>query len=144
MSRRSSQGFWAPGGATLRLPPRMRLAPAQRDRLWKGLERFVNCGDTPEDYAGMHGWSGFWPVKVYVVNDGESTDLSWKLECHRLFLFYCNTLRRLWRKEPDAKVHGPDFLLGVTNDNAEAIDIVRRDRLAALRPQRQIPSWRGL
>lgn len=65
MSRSRDQEFWVPGGATLRLPPRMRLAPAERERLWKGLERVANCGDSENDYRALgRAFPEFWPVEI--------------------------------------------------------------------------------
>jgi hypothetical protein len=68
-----NQGFWAPGGATLRLPPRMRLAPSERERLWKGLERFVNCGDSESDYQALgRAFPDFWPSDISHFPNQES------------------------------------------------------------------------
>lgn len=65
MTRRDGQEFWAPISATVRLPPRMRLAPSERERLWKGLERFVNCGDSETDYRALgRSFREFWPVEI--------------------------------------------------------------------------------
>lgn len=66
MSANSSQGFWVPSGSTVRLPPRMRLAQAERERLWRGLERFVNCSDSESDYQAMsRAFPDFWPVNIW-------------------------------------------------------------------------------
>jgi len=44
----------------------MRLAPAERERLWKGLERFVNCGDDLGDFQALgRAFPDFWPVEVW-------------------------------------------------------------------------------
>jgi hypothetical protein len=66
MSQQKEQDFWVPSGATLRLPPRMRLARAERERLWKGFERFVNCGDSETDYQALgRAFPDFWPVEIW-------------------------------------------------------------------------------
>jgi hypothetical protein len=66
MTTQENQAFWAPSGATVRLPPRMRLARAERERLWKGLERFVNCGDSESDYHALgRAFPDFWPVEIW-------------------------------------------------------------------------------
>src|SRR5260370_5596889 len=66
MSEQKAQDFWVPSGATLRLPPRMRLARAEHERLWKGLERFVNCGDSESDYDALgRAFPDFWPEEIW-------------------------------------------------------------------------------
>jgi hypothetical protein len=66
VSASHSQDFWVRSGSTVLLPPRMRLAPSERERLWKGLERFVNCADSLSDYEALgRGWSDFWPVEIW-------------------------------------------------------------------------------
>jgi hypothetical protein len=73
--RQNSQGLWAPGGATLRLPPRMCLARSERERLWKGLERFVNCGDSEGDYQALgRAFPEFWPLEIWHYPFQESKD----------------------------------------------------------------------
>lgn len=65
MSPRRGQDFWVCGGATLRLPPRMRLAASELERLWKGLERFANCGDSSEEYRALgRAFPDFWPTDI--------------------------------------------------------------------------------
>lgn len=66
MGEQKTQPWWVPSGATFQLPPRMRLAPAERETLWKGLERFANCGDSLANYKGFgRAFPDFWPVKVW-------------------------------------------------------------------------------
>lgn len=66
MRKEKAQAFWAPGGATLRLPSRMRLARSEQERLWKGLERFANCGDSDGDYQALgRAFPEFWPVDIW-------------------------------------------------------------------------------
>jgi hypothetical protein len=65
VSRRGSQDYWVPGGATLLLPPRMRLAASELERLWKGLERFANCDDSDEQYRALgRAFPEFWPADI--------------------------------------------------------------------------------
>ena len=50
----------------MRVPLRMRLAPAERERLWKGLERFVNCEDDLRNFQDLgRAFPSFWPVRIY-------------------------------------------------------------------------------
>ncbi len=123
MRSESSQWLWAPGGATVRLPPRMCLAPSERARLWKGLERFVNCGDDLNDFLALgKAFPKFWPVALWhqpraishsiAEQDRETLNsvrsqpgrslplqasLNWHPVCHKLFLVYREILRHLWR-----------------------------------------------
>jgi hypothetical protein len=186
MGEEKEQTFWVPSGATLRLPPRMRLASTERERLWKGLERFVNCGDDLADYQALgRGFSDFWPVEIWhypneeshapksllglvdralsigrAVEKGELSEgegqaeikrmqwenehggLAWHPVCHKLFLFYRDTLREIWLgKRPttrraddlgslaDLAYPSPlgwmrgrahEFLLGLTDYNEQA------------------------
>jgi hypothetical protein len=149
MSRSSSQTFWVPGGATFRLPPRMRLAAAERERLWKGLERFVNCSDSESDYQAMRAFRDFWPLEIWYYpkqepnasllfgevalhpqvcdSDGENAgsaesfdfgQLDWHPVCHKLFLFYRDTLRGIWTGKTEMEgsvVDSGTFLLGLSN-----------------------------
>ena len=145
MSEQKAQAFWVPSGATLRLPPRMRLAPSETERLWKGLERFVNCDDSESDYKALgHAFPDFWPVEIWhypnqeshgphalpplntalgtsvLVSKGlaagkgelseadvekmewesQTETLNWHFACRKLFIFYRETLREVWRGEP--------------------------------------------
>jgi hypothetical protein len=127
MSTRENQSFWVPSGVTVRLPPRMRLARPEKERLWKGLERFVNCGDSESDYKALgRAFPDFWPVEIWhypkqgpptpapvlgrIVSDaelseeeGQTESLAWNAVCHALFLFYRDTLREVWYAERSAK-----------------------------------------
>ncbi len=116
MAGEHSQGMWAPGGATVRFPVGKRLAPAERDRLWKGLERFVNCGDSKQDYQALgHGFPRFWPLNL---QDTQGKSLAWTDTCHSLFLVYRDVLRRVWASEKSAVLggHSVPFLLGIGSE----------------------------
>jgi len=82
------------------------LAPRERQRLYKGLERFVNAGDAPEDYKALSkAWSSFWPLDLQGA---------WSDACYRIFLVYRDTLRRVWISDPEALRGGSlIFLLGL-------------------------------
>lgn len=86
------------------------LALGLREKLFKGLERFANTGDTFEDYQGLgKGWPAFWPIRIY---DGPKP-LAWAPECHSLFLFYRDALRDVWALGPRAHPRFLSFLLGL-------------------------------
>lgn len=161
MSRSSSQSFWVPGGATFRLPPRMRLAASERERLWKGLERFVNCSDSESDYHAMKAFRDFWPLEIWhypkqetvapfvrsdspsllqtrgsIAEDGEMAEsfdfgrLDWHPVCHKLFLFYRDTLRALWTGKTEMECTITDsgtFLLGLSNLGEESLAQAKAD-----------------
>lgn len=122
----SSQEFGDRPKATGRLRGTMRLAKAERERLWKGLERFVNCGDSLEDFQALsRAFPGFWPAPIenhdeklvelwneetqQVVRGREglppgeylsrSPSLAWHPACHRLLLFCRDLLRGVWKGE---------------------------------------------
>jgi hypothetical protein len=43
----------------------MRLAVSEQERLWKGLERFVNCGSDLSEYLALgKAFNSFWPQEV--------------------------------------------------------------------------------
>ena len=163
MTRPKSQEFWVPSGATIRLPPRMRLARPQRERLWKGLERFVNCGDSERDYRALgRAFPEFWPVEIQhfplqecvppipkpaepilplsdaeldrEIEDSsrlsETAALDWHSVCHRLFLFYRDTLKNIWtvNQGTDWFCGGrEEFLLGLSDRNNEAREIAKEN-----------------
>lgn len=57
------QGFLTHAKATGRLRGPLRLATAEPERLWKGLERFVNCGESLEDFQALgRAFPRFWPA----------------------------------------------------------------------------------
>jgi len=125
-----SQDFWARGGATVSVSLRMRLAPAERERLWKALERFVNCEDDLRNFQSLgRAFPSFWPVRIYYLPDSKNQmigepppipdSLTWHPVCHKLFLCYRDTLRTVWdgAKGPE-KWAWPGFLLGLTNWNS--------------------------
>lgn len=66
MSSRENQWAFVRSGSTVLLPPGMGLAARERERLWKGLERFVNCADSIEDYHALSlSFPDFWPVGIW-------------------------------------------------------------------------------
>jgi hypothetical protein len=162
MSRSSSQTFWVPGGATFRLPPRMRLAIAERERLWKGLERFVNCSDSESDYTAMRAFRDFWPLEIWhypeqepgtlsisavsfpprpheseseSVESGDYARLNWHPACHKLFLFYRDTLRGIWAGNTEMKGSAVDsgtFLLGLSSLGEDSLAQAKEDNVVSL------------
>src|SRR3990172_8564547 len=86
-----------------------------RKRLWKGLERFVNCSDSLEDYYALkNSFPELFPVGVGL--------LAWHPICHKLFLVYRDKLRKVWVTRR-WKYHAGDlsgFLLGLTDENKNA------------------------
>jgi hypothetical protein len=173
MAKTEGQDRFFSSGATLRLPPRMRLADAERERLWKGLERFVNCGDGPDDFLALsRSFSDLWPINVEHCPNQETTDpigipelrarvsevdppdkkrelsewelstklqdasqedlqslwktdsLNWNPVSHKLFLFFRDMLRRVWRgaNESTEWLAGgePEFLMGLNDWNESA------------------------
>ena len=166
MTRSSSQTFWVPGGATFRLPPRMRLANAERERLWKGLERFVNCSDSSADYQAMKAFRDFWPLEIWHYPDQEpdalavklptflrpqppkplpiaddSLDspefgrLDWHPVCHRLFLFYRDTLRGIWKGDTEIEgsiINSGTFLLGLSSLGEDSLAQAKEGESASL------------
>jgi hypothetical protein len=78
---------------------------------WKGLERFVNAGDSTEDYRSLaKGWPTFWPVTIEGrdLNSRDKTLViyDWNDEAYPLFLFYRNILRALWTRDPATSTNG--------------------------------------
>jgi hypothetical protein len=124
MTNRRKQELHVPREPTVQMSPEMRLANADRERLWIGLERFVNCGDSESDYSSLsHNFPNFWPIGIWHFpgrdsryepefdsrpktssnldrgcNRKEETleSLDWHPACHGLFLLYRNALRHLW------------------------------------------------
>jgi hypothetical protein len=112
----------------------MRLAQAERERLWKGLERFVNCPDSLDEFQALgKAFPDFWPVEIHgqplAVNALRqrldpspivSGDLAWHPLCHELFLVYRDMLRALWSREPGSWLYG-GFLLGIEASNERVV-----------------------
>jgi hypothetical protein len=94
-----------------------KVGGAARERLWKGLERFANCGDGLQEYLGLQqGYPKFWPATIWTAYPNfEWKRLDWDPECHDLFLLYRDALRSVWRNDFLEKDWGQaEFLLGVT------------------------------
>jgi hypothetical protein len=126
-----NQGFWAPGWPIVHSPPRMRLAPAECERLWKGLERFVNCGDDLGDYYALgHAFPDFFPVGMsYFPGSGAWHPRTLPAACHELFLFYRDALRAVWCGAAGRARGLPEFLLGLTDWNTRACDGAQGDEI---------------
>ncbi len=103
-----------PGPRSILLAPK--VPKEERERLWFGLERFVNCGDALEDFRALGcSFPKFWPASIWCMNrDFQWWSLDWHPECHELFLLYRNTLRRVWRNDFSPEDWGQaEFLLGI-------------------------------
>jgi hypothetical protein len=73
-------------------------------RLWKGLERFVNCGDSEEERKALQ--RAFPDLCVFPIYLPEACEL---------FLYYRDALRRVWKGDrPDSRLfQDVVFLLGL-------------------------------
>jgi hypothetical protein len=141
--------------STLAAPLQMRLASRNTECLWKGLERFVNCGDSIEDYQALgKAFSDFWPIRVDYwsieqrqradgsISVGRAVLVGWHPACHKLFLFYRDTLRSIWRGQKEVEpgfTSAPDFLLGLLSLNEEARACVQKWRAERLAPDLTAP-----
>jgi hypothetical protein len=165
MTVRRNQGIWAPGGGTVRQFRSMRLARADSEKMWRGLEEFVNCDDSLGRFQVLgRSFSNFWPVKIYLatVNDGKrvwtpgideapsvgvpSKQVAWDKVCHRLFLFYRDTLRTLWCCKPTELIYDwePKFLLGIDNSNADACLAAGKPTQSTRLPLELLRSWQDI
>jgi hypothetical protein len=137
VTNREKQGFWEPGKSTLRLPPAMRLANADRERLWKGLERFVNCKDDLSDFQALgRAFPGFWPVGISYRPDSNMVvplPLRWHRACHSLFLCYRDALQDVWKGDTELSGQPATFLLGLTELNTTAFEAAKSDTLEAVK-----------
>lgn len=141
MALQKKQGLWAPGRSTLHFQSPMRLALTERERLWKGLERFVNCSDEVTDFLALgKAFPTFWPAAVWyqprAVSHGKAepdqeivdivgsqprrsqplqASLNWHPVCHKFLLVYREILRYLWRgkEEPPGTIEQLDFSTAV-------------------------------
>jgi hypothetical protein len=89
-----------------------------RPRQWffRGLERFVNTGDSAESYEALaKAFPSFWPLPL---EDNSRIDLSWRPEAERVFKFYRDLLRGFWTRNPAPlqDVHAIDILFGTLSD----------------------------
>jgi len=172
MKYRTGQEVWAPSEVTIPLPVRMRLAPEERERLWKGLERFVNCDDSLGEFKALGlAFSKFWPIQASYSPYRESLNratrrsrpigsempseqvvqqFNWHPACHALFLFYRDRLRDHWVSKPDLTgwtyLWGTKFLLGVDDYNEQAIRDARNQRPSAFigAPGELVRAWKKI
>jgi hypothetical protein len=87
-----------------------------KNRLFRGLERFTNTGDSIEEYKVLaKAWPSLWPLNLRDSRDSQERPLAWSDMCHALFLVYRDVLRRVWASEREAVLGGPSvgFLLGI-------------------------------
>jgi hypothetical protein len=101
-----------------------------RERLWKGLERFVNCGDSKEDYQALgKAYPDLWPLE----------GSHWMPEAHVLFLYCRQMLRRIWQGE-EASIRGGSagFLLGIHDRSLRLTVPLQRARRALGYPSAKV------
>lgn len=125
MSRKTRQHFPRIGHAAIFAGDLSRQAQSwEKPAEWflVGLERFVNTGDSLEHYSALqHAFPTFWPLPL---RDGNSKELSWVPEGHKLFLLYRDLLRRFWIRDPGTLQDGfqSSLLFGtVPHETWEAI-----------------------
>jgi hypothetical protein len=144
-------------------------ATEERARLFEGLERVVNCGDSREAYSQIAiAARSFWPLNVSAPTGKERLDrpIRWDEAGQPLFRAYRNYLRRIWVGDyvADNKFFDGaylNYLLGLdtrfaTHEPGQYIDLVLPDRAftegwAALKktytgayvhsPAQVLPNW---
>ena len=152
MNQRNSQSPLSQSGVTVRFATPIGLARNQRDRLWTGLERFVNCGDSLGDFTALgKAFPDFWPIKIdrkefqitgytELQNRQEyvTDDLAWHPVCQQLFVVYRDMLRIIWAKQrkPDSE-HYSGFLLGADASNERVVLEIRDEASPKLYSQDQ-------
>ena len=90
-------------------------------RLFRGLERFVNTGDSGEEYAALgKAWPSFWPIDTQApieLANAPPKDIElirWHPAAHDVFLVYRNYLRKIWVHDQESLDSGHlDILLGL-------------------------------
>jgi hypothetical protein len=133
MKKVTSQPACVSRGSSSHFPQLMHPAFGTREKLWKGLERYVNCSDSEDDYRALsRSFPGFWPLGISYYPDPEEVDiasLNWDPACHKLFLFYRDRLRKQWEDIWEDDELGPEFFLGLgsCNWNEIAIESAERD-----------------
>jgi hypothetical protein len=76
-----------------------------KKRLFKGLERFANTGNSLEEYRALgKGWQDFWPLDS---RDEHWKPLLWVDSGHALFSLFRDSLRCLWASDPSS-VHSDE------------------------------------
>ncbi len=117
-------------------------AEDEKARLFEGLERFVNGGDSSEEYAQLAIVArSFWPIKVSgpVGENGSDRPIEWDAAGQSLYKAFRDYLRRVWvgdfRPNENTWLDGVylNYLLGLERDFAlykpgHYIDAVLPDR----------------
>jgi hypothetical protein len=102
------QGVRTPKTVTVYSPAVNRQA---KSRLFRGLERFANTGDSPAAFQALgSGWRDFWPINS---QDEQCKSVAWVEAGHALFLLFRDSLRRLWMSDPFRSDDALSFLLGI-------------------------------
>ncbi|MGB2666263.1 MAG: hypothetical protein WAK48_19830 [Candidatus Acidiferrum sp.] len=122
--------------------PNRRADEDEKARLFEGLERFVNVGDSSEEYAQLAvAARSFWPIKVYgpVGEKGLDQPIEWDPAGQSLYKAFRDYLRRVWvgdfRPNENTWLDGKylNYLLGLESDftryePGQYIDAVMPDR----------------
>jgi len=89
-------------------------ATDERARLFAGLEKFVNLGDSAADFERFAQlWPTFYPVEIR-KGKPPMKPLGFIPELHLVVLGYRDYLRRVWISDPDVDALGlADILLGL-------------------------------
>jgi hypothetical protein len=76
-----------------------RQAPDEKARLFEGLTRVGNAGDSVEDYLQLQKTaSSFWPITIHgpYGDKGLDQQIAWVPSGHALFLAFKHYLRKVW------------------------------------------------
>jgi hypothetical protein len=102
--------------ATIRICGSKKRAPEETERLFAGLELFVNTGESYEEYCDLVAkCPTFCPVAFHNFKTGENLGLLQNENLHQLTKTFRNDLVSVWRQHPDAiREHALEILLGLT------------------------------
>lgn len=133
-----------------------RLAPKEKWRLWTGLEKLANLGDSFEDFTKFaKQWPTFSPIEIREGGSrGEPTGLVADTNMHILVLMFRGDLRRVWISDPEVDALGlADILLGLQMEPSHSAHsgaekgfrkpLSRKSLIASLTPEgsNQVPVW---
>ena len=113
MAPRKSQAN--PALTHLAFYPTSSISQALEDKpkkwFWTGLERFINTGDSLQDYRALaKAWPTFWPVTLEGRDPSSPhaapVRLNWCDEARPLFVFYRDILRSIWTRNPGTSTNG--------------------------------------
>jgi hypothetical protein len=113
-----------------------------KEWFFTGLERFVNTGDSKENYQALaEAFPSFWPLPL---QDGKGNDLCWCPEAHQLFLYYRNLLRGFWTRDTRALRDGTgtSLLFGII-DHSHIENLVSGETLSGTAFDNALAPLRG-